>query len=56
MWGKGKLIPKVVAMDKGDLDKGWCEAGFQLSGRLRTRICIDKGSGWRGKMKEGWGN
>ena len=55
-WGKGKLIPKVVAMDKEDLDKGWYEAGFQLSGRARTRICIDKGSGWRGKTKEGWGD
>ena len=51
--GKAKLIPKVVAMDKEDLDKSWCEAGFQLSGQPRTRICIDKGSGWRGKREEG---
>ena len=36
-WGKGKLIPKVVAMDKEDLDKSWCEAGFQLSGQPRTK-------------------
>lgn len=56
LWGEGKLIPKVVAMDRGNLDKGWSEAGFhrlQSSGRPGTRICIDKGSGWREKRGEG---
>lgn len=57
MWGKGELTPKVGAMGKEDLDTGWCEAGIppalvRASGSPETRICIDKRSGWRARMRE----
>lgn len=60
LWGKGKLIPKVVAMDKGNLDKGWSEAGFPPAPVIRQtrdkdlhrqRIWLE-----RKDEREGWGD